>query len=117
VLTDEEEMQFFKAVSTNPLLRDVVKLALRTGMRKAEVLNLKREDVVIVDLGGFVVLKDTKNGESRKVMLTKELTEIIKRVINEVPDSDYVFSGRNGKPRADIKDSFNKLCRSIGIND
>ncbi len=70
VMTDEEERRFFEAVGTNRLLRDVVILALCTGLRKAEILNLRREDVAIGDLGGFVVLKDTKNGESRKVMLT-----------------------------------------------
>jgi integrase len=117
VMTEEEEKRFFTDGNPSPFLSNVVRFALYTGMRKSEILNLKREDVIMGELGGCIVLKDTKNGESRKVVLTKELTEFLKQVINEVPESEYVFSRKNSKPRADIKDSFNRICRAVGIND
>ena len=46
-------------------LYDVLLIALNTGMRKGEILSLKKSDIVLGDLGGYISLKDTKNGDNR----------------------------------------------------
>ena len=71
-------------------------------MIKSEILNLKKSDVFMGDLGGFISLKDTKNGDNRRVFLTNELTDFFKKVINDESCSEYVFSSQNEKPFIDI---------------
>jgi hypothetical protein len=39
-----------------------------------------------------MILRDTKKGWSGKVMLIKELTDFLEKVINKSPYSEYVFS-------------------------
>lgn len=66
-LSDKERERLLEAakLSRNKFLYPVVLLAISTGMRYSEILNLKWDDV---DLDRkFVILHDTKNGERRNV--------------------------------------------------
>jgi integrase len=115
VLTEEEERRFFVQGKPSNAIRDIVIFALATGMRRSEIFKLKKTDVVLGELGGFMLIRDTKNGESRRVPLTKELTEFLKRVINGYPESDHVFNQMNGQPYRDLKDGFKGACERAGI--
>lgn len=66
-LDDNERATLLQACkeSTNKQLHVIVVLALSTGMRKGEILNLKRRDVFLNER--FVVLEKTKNKERRRV--------------------------------------------------
>jgi integrase len=86
-------------------------------MRRGEILRLKKSDVVLGDLGGFISLKDTKSGDNRKVPLTKELTEFFKQVIKSDSGSEYIFVNNKGKPFSDISQSWEEACRRAGIDD
>jgi len=70
----------------NPLIWPAVEFAIQTGMRRSEILSLRWVDV---DLNVRVVtLRDTKNGSTRQVPLTKKAT----RVLTELDkNSDHVF--------------------------
>jgi integrase len=63
-LDDEERTRLLKACkeSKNPYLYIVVVLALSTGMRHGEIINLTWKDVELDK--GKIVLHETKNGES-----------------------------------------------------
>ena len=119
ILTDEEEQRFFQDGEAPQHVQDVVSIALATGMRRNEILTLKKEDVHLGDIGGVIVLKDTKNGDERKVPLTKGLTELFKRIIdNSLKTSPYLFANsKTGKPISDIKTSFVKSCKRAGIEN
>ncbi len=93
--------------------------ALHTGMRKAEVLNLKREENLDLKHGahGFILLKNTKNGERREIPINKTLRETLDGLIPRL-DVPYVFyDPATGKPYKDIKRSFNTACRRANIRD
>jgi len=62
--------------SENPYLYTVVVLALSTGMRQGEIMNLKWKDVDTTQ--GRIILEDTKNGESRAVTLTGKALKLVK---------------------------------------
>ncbi|MFO2835450.1 tyrosine-type recombinase/integrase, partial [Legionella pneumophila serogroup 1] len=66
-LDDNERARLLEACmsSANKQLHTIVVLALSTGMRKGEILNLKRREVFLNE--GFVVLEKTKNKERRRV--------------------------------------------------
>ena len=91
VMTEDEEKLFFTIGNAPQYVKNFVMFALATGARKGEILNLKKSDVVLGELGGSIVFRDTKNGENRKVVLTKELTGFLKQVINVGSFSEHVF--------------------------
>lgn len=60
------------ALSENKYLAVVVEVAIATGMRYSEIMNLRWSDVLLNEQGlcGLAVLEETKNGERRGVPLT-----------------------------------------------
>ena len=94
-LSDDERARLLAAClsSVNPLLYTFVVLALSTGMRQGEVLNLTWDDV---DLDNQrITLHDTKNGERRAVHLAGKalglLQELKKKKLRD--ESNLVFPG------------------------
>ena len=92
----------------NNYICSVIEFAIETGMRRSEILKLKWQDINLET--GFALLYDTKNGEDRKVPLTKRCIE----VLNQLPRShEYVFpisatclnqAWQRAVKKADIKD-------------
>ena len=69
-LDDDERVKLLAACkeSSNVWLYPCVILALSSGMRQAELMGLKWQDVNLKD--GFLVLHETKNGDRRRVPLS-----------------------------------------------
>lgn len=94
-LSDDERERLLAACqsSGNPLLFTVVVLALSTGMRQGEILNLTWEDVDFVNQR--ITLHDTKNGERRAVHLAGKalglLQELKEKRLRD--GSNLVFPG------------------------
>ncbi len=61
--------------SSNPYLYIVVVLALSTGMRQGELMNLRWENIDIFK--GKIILHETKNGERRVVALRGHALELV----------------------------------------
>jgi integrase len=123
-LSPAEEKRLLKAVDThsNPMLGWIVRLALETGMRSAEITSLTRPQV---DLKRRVVrLQQTKNGSARTVPLTHEATRVLREAqsnpIRPI-DTDLVFfgePGRDGKRRPyQFNPMWMKLKRECGLAD
>jgi integrase len=93
-------------------LRPIVIVALHTGMRKGEILNLKWRDVDFKR--DIIYLYNTKNGERREV----PMNDLVKKTLITVrkhPNSPYIFCNKKGKPYGDIKKSFFTACENTGI--
>jgi len=92
----------------NEYICSIIEFAIETGMRRSEILKLKWCDINFHT--GFASLFNTKNGEDRKVPLTKRCIE----VLNQLPRShEHVFpisatclhqAWQRAVKRADIKD-------------
>ncbi len=69
-LSDDERFALLKACkeSSNPFLYPVVILAISTGMRQGEIMNLRWEHLDLFK--GRLILHHTKNGERRTVPLS-----------------------------------------------
>ncbi len=91
-LSDEERAKLLTACqeSRNPCLYDVAVLALCSGMRKSEILNIKWADV---DFNRrMITLHETKNGERRGVPLVGlALERLQERSRIRRLDNPYVF--------------------------
>lgn len=91
-------------ISANKQLNTIVVLALSTGMRKGEILNLNRRDVFLNE--GFLVLEKTKNKERRRVPIIGYAHEVLTQHLKIARlDSDYVFPSKDGKQPIDIADA------------
>ena len=76
-LIGEEKERLLAAASSqrNIYIAPIIEFAIETGMRRSEILNLRWVDV---DLdSGFASLFDTKNGEDRRVPLTKTARDVL----------------------------------------
>lgn len=92
-------------------LKPIVILALHTGMRKGEILNLKWHDI---DFNrGIIYLYQTKSGE-RQIRMNDEVKTTLIRIPKH-PESFYIFCNKDGRPYGDIKKSFFTASKKAGI--
>lgn len=89
----------------------VVLCALHTGMRYSEIINLKWENIDL--LNRCIIIENTKNNERRII----PLTETLYNVLFDLPKiSEYVFTYK-GKRVRDIRKGFKKTLEKAGIKD
>ena len=96
---DERKRLLFECKAHSPELYAIVVLALSTGARQGELLNLRWQTV---DLNrGLIVLEDTKNGERRGIPLQGHARDLI-RDLGKVRriDSDLLFPSRRYPDKA-----------------
>jgi integrase len=101
--------------SASPYLYQVVVLAISTGMRRGEILNLAWDDVDLTR--GRATLHDTKNGERRVVPLVGLALEMLKEhaKVRRI-DNSLLFVGRNDKP-VDIGRAWDTALEKAGIEN
>jgi len=117
-LDDDERSRLLTACkqSSNQQLYIIVVLALSTGMRKGEILNLKRRDVFIHV--GFVVLDKTKNKERRRVPIISHAYDVLSNHLKIARiDTDFVFPSKDGKKPIDIKRPWEVAVSSAQLED
>ena len=102
-LSDDERESLLKAckASSNEYLYLIVVIALSTGMRKSEIINLKWSQVDVKK--ERIILTETKNDERRAVPLSGHALDLIKshakvRSLN----TDYLFPARKPRGKSDV---------------
>lgn len=95
-------------------LSPVVVIALNTGMRKGEILNLKWHDIDF--RRGIIYLLRTKNNERREIPMN-EAVRIALIKVRKHPDSPYVFCNKKGQPFFDVRTSFSRAIKKAGITN
>ena len=94
--------------------KPIVIVAVNTGMRRGEILNLKWHDV---DFKRDVIcLLETKSGEKREVPMNEAVKDALIKV-RKNPKSPYIFCYKNGEPVRDIRKSFWTALKKSGIKD
>ncbi len=111
-LSADEERRLYKSIDKfAPYLRPIVTIALQTGMRRGEILNLKWTDIK----DGYIQLLETKSGNSRNIPTSTTLLNALK-FIPKV--SEYVFiNPKTNKPYTDIKKSWHKVLNKANIEN
>lgn len=101
-----------------PQLKPIVTIAVNTGMRKGEILNLTWNKVDLKH--GFIILGDevVKSGKGRQIPINKPLMVDLKAsFIQRRIDIPFVFPSPSGKAYVAINDPFKTACRKAGIKD
>lgn len=97
-------------------LRYIVTVALLTGLRKKNVLNLKWEQIDF-SMNTLEVLK--QNNKGKKVIrlpMSKGLVEVLKEIGPK--EKGYLFvNSKTGLPYTDIRKPFNQALKRARIND
>ena len=112
-LTSDQLAKLFKEIhkDSNIQAANMMKMALYTGMRRGEMFKLKWEDVKFET--GFINIRDPKGGPDQRV----PLNQAARQLLSEHPraKSPYVFPGRNGHQRTDIKNQVNRIKEAAGL--
>ena len=101
------EQKTYDALAANCsdlFLRAMLCLAYSFGFRKSELLDLKVSDVNL--LAGTLQLRDSKNGEARKVLLTPDAKNLLAACIAGKSPENAVFTR--------VKKSRCRLSRRLG---
>lgn len=99
ILTHEEETRLLEGCEKSPqkkgnkYLKDLVRFALNSGMREAEIFGMKKQTVHVTDK--YVVATDTKTHKSRNVPMNDTALEILEGRLKD-PRSEYVFFNSRG---------------------
>jgi integrase len=107
ILTDEEEKKLLEL--TAGWFKDMLIVAIDTGMRLSELLGLRREDVNLSIK--VLTVRNTKSGRDRRIPLTQRaFNSITERICNH-PDSEHVFpQGRRWK-LSHARSAFRRACQ------
>lgn len=109
-LSKDEKERLFANIK-NQYLKDIVSVALYTGMRKSEILNIKWDDID----GKYLNVLNTKNGKKRIIMINSKLKEIFDRTEKS---SEYVFTNPNTKTKyIDIGKQFETALKKAKIKN
>ena len=113
-----ERSRLLEACKASPVtqLYPIVVLALSTGMRQGEILNLRWPDINLLE--GRIILHETKNGERRSVPLLGHAHDLISE-LSKVRrlDTDLLFPGKNPKRPLFIRTPWIKAVKSAEIED
>jgi integrase len=114
-ILNEQEIRRLVENSEAPL-RHIILVALNTGMRKAEILNLEWEQVNLEE--GFIRIEAqrSKNMKIRVIPLNKSLSELFYKLHYSRNGNQYVFENpKAGKPFVCINRRWRRLLKDLGI--
>ena len=101
-LSDEEHNFLVKNNYPQQILKHIIELAIETGMRRGEILNIKSEHIK----GQTLLIPQTKNGHPRTIPLTKRALYILKNTQLPFPMSANAvrLAWERLKKKGNIKD-------------
>jgi len=119
-LTKQEFKRLFDSVE-EPTLKDLFLFAVLTGMRQAEILNLRwgdidleRKVIVVANSGRFL----TKTGKSRAVPMSEAVYDLLWRRKVTASVSPFVFHRKGIQLLPNyVQYKFKKYIRGLGLNE
>jgi integrase len=109
-LEDGEEERLL--ATTNPEMREIIKLALETAMRRSEISTLLWKNINLDRRKATLIV--TKNGETRTTPLSPKALDILRAIkISQGPKADRVFTQ---SPSA-ITQNMRRACKAAGISE
>lgn len=112
ILTEEEEEKLMKKSSEH--LKSILIVALNTGMRRGEILNLQWKQIDF--RMRRMRVEKTKSGKVRYIPMNEILYEELLKVKDRNTQSLYVFfNPETGKPYLDMKKGFKGACKRAEI--
>ena len=96
-------------------LKPVAIAPFNTGMRRGEILNLQCD---YVDLRhGFILLKQTKNGERREIPISDTLGATLQGLARRLDDPYLLYHDTTGRPFRNVKRAIHSALKRTGMRD
>jgi len=95
-------------------LKPIVLIALNTGLRKREILQLRWKDIYFEKRK--ITVSVTKTNETRIVPMNETIYQELKKMPQD-QESEYLFCNRKGEPFGNIRKSFDRALKLAKIND
>lgn len=110
-LTRQEQAALMRAVRASGNARDeaIITLLLHTGLRVGELCRLHKEDIIIGERSGKVIVRAGKGNKYREVPLNKTVRKILLNWL-EQNKTNILFPSRKGKQLAE-KSVFNIVAK------
>jgi len=89
-----------------------MRMALFTGMRRGELFKLKWDDIDFER--GFIHIRQPKGGKDQTIPLNQAARELLENHPHNI-DSPYVFPGRGGKQRTEIRRPVDRIRKAAGL--
>jgi integrase len=114
-LTPNQLSRLLKAIEndTHAHAGPMMKMALFTGMRRKELFKLKWKGINFER--GFINILDPKGGPDQKIPLNDAARKLLENHVKT--GSPFVFPGRNGGQRTNIRLQVNKIKKEAGLPD
>lgn len=114
ILTLEEEMRLISKAS--PHIRPIIVVALQTGMRRGELLNLQWKDVDFKNK--LISIRHSKSGKPRKVPMNQIVYQELISLRLQNPSSEYVFvNPKTGERIRSFKTAWKLTLKRAQIED
>jgi integrase len=107
---------------SNAQIKNLMLMALYTGMRRGELFKLKWKDINFER--GFISIVDPKGGPDQRVPLNAAARSVlethprpqfkVKATKNKYIESPHVFPGRGGQQRVSCQASVNEIKENAG---
>jgi integrase len=110
VISRDEFSELFNEASD--FLKPILNIAINTGMRRSEILNLTWDDIDLVKR--YIYVGDTKNNDYRIIPINETLLETLKAIRKSNPNN-YLFTNGNGEAVKSVKTAFWGALRRSGI--
>lgn len=98
--------------STNLQAANLMKMALYTGMRRGELFKLRWDHIDFER--GFINIVDPKGDVDQTIPLNDTARQLLQTHLRR-KRSPYVFPGRGGRQRTDIKHQVNAIKEKAGL--
>lgn len=113
----DEEVERVLAAAASPLRRDIIVLALETGMRLREIINLRVQEIDLAHRRVFLPSTRTKAKRGRVVPLSDTAFGTVAQRLREAPASGYLFGDPvTGEPPRGAK-WWPAVATRAGLND
>jgi integrase len=116
ITADEEVKLFAKLTGRRDHIRSVVTVALNTGMRRGEILDLQWEHVNFI--ARTILVARSKTGKPRTIPMNDRVFEELKALKQHAGTRDFVFSvSKTGVNIDSIKTGWRNACAAAGLVD
>ena len=114
-LSHAQLASLLQAIDDDPNLQagNIMKMVLYTGMRRGELFRLKWEDIDFER--AFITIRSPKGGVDKKIPLSRPAREVLQS--HPRTASPYVFPGKYGGKRTDIRWAVTKIKKAAGLPD
>lgn len=96
-------------------IKDIVILAMDTGMRKGEIFNLQWSDIDFRNRN--INIKKSKNGKQRSIPLNNSIFDILVKRRLDSKGHEYIFKGKTGDFYKSIQRPFKAAVNKAGLEN